>query len=525
MVASLGDKVYQSDIPPLPDNIKWITFANPPKYVKTVKIAGDNSIIGAATSNITSAGGGIISIKDITGNWNTVNAPDFPFSSIEITPKDTIAATYGIGAGSIKVYTKSPYKPKNKGMAATSINKIFYGDGTILTATEFSGLFKSVDGGKTWDDISKNLFYESIGGFLDAIINKTTGTTFTATVSGTYRLPRNDTSWQNINFAARTIDINNLGTVFFGNGANIGYSDDDGITINKTFVNNILNINNFAFRKDTVFISTDNGVYTSVPKYTNWSLDGLLGVKVSYAISVDDSWSYNECLKNIDLIAGTNSGKIYLRYNNGQYTEYAEGLNTGSNITSIALVPKVYDSNQMYGLYLANPPQTNLSSPFPTSSKYDFSTCNTWTVDVTADYKIQDIISASPNESQALLKGEQAGQYVLYGTLGTGILRRDLTTDVKNKVVNIPSEFSLKQNYPNPFNPSTIIQFDLPKELYTKLEIYNALGEKVTTLVSEKLAAGKHKYEWNAEGMPSGIYFYRLNTEKFTKTDKMLLLK
>ena len=94
-----------------------------------------------------------------------------------------------------------------------------------------------------------------------------------------------------------------------------------------------------------------------------------------------------------------------------------------------------------------------------------------------------------------------------------------------NEEKNIPKEYNLFQNYPNPFNPSTTIQFDLPNESFTKLEIFNILGRKVSTLVSEKLAAGTYKYGWKPEGMPSGIYFYRLNTEKFTKTDKMLLLK
>ena len=97
-------------------------------------------------------------------------------------------------------------------------------------------------------------------------------------------------------------------------------------------------------------------------------------------------------------------------------------------------------------------------------------------------------------------------------------------TDI-NEEKNIPHEFSLAQNYPNPFNPSTTIQFALPNESFTKLEIFNAIGEKVSTLVEEILSAGTYKYEWNAENLPSGIYFYRLIASDFVQTKKLLLMK
>jgi len=95
-----------------------------------------------------------------------------------------------------------------------------------------------------------------------------------------------------------------------------------------------------------------------------------------------------------------------------------------------------------------------------------------------------------------------------------------------NEIINIiPSSYSLSQNYPNPFNPSTTIQFSIPEQSFVKLEIYNALGEKVSTLVSEELGAGNYKYEWNAENLTSGIYFYRIETPGYSESKKMILIK
>ena len=97
--------------------------------------------------------------------------------------------------------------------------------------------------------------------------------------------------------------------------------------------------------------------------------------------------------------------------------------------------------------------------------------------------------------------------------------------------LTIPTQFALHQNYPNPFNPSTQISFDVPEgsEL-VRLNIYNILGKKVSTLLNNVLSPGKHKIEWNAkdnEGNPvaSGIYFYELSSSSFTARKKMLLIR
>lgn len=91
--------------------------------------------------------------------------------------------------------------------------------------------------------------------------------------------------------------------------------------------------------------------------------------------------------------------------------------------------------------------------------------------------------------------------------------------------VQLPFEYALDQNYPNPFNPVTTIQFSLEKAGKTTLEIYNVLGQKVATLVNGDLNAGAHRYQWNASGLSSGIYFYRLRSNEFVATKKMLLVK
>jgi hypothetical protein len=83
----------------------------------------------------------------------------------------------------------------------------------------------------------------------------------------------------------------------------------------------------------------------------------------------------------------------------------------------------------------------------------------------------------------------------------------------------------LHQNYPNPFNPMTTISFDLPKESAVQLEIFNVQGKVISTLVNGTMDQGNHNVRFNSSGLPSGVYFYRLQTQEFTDIKRMLLLK
>lgn len=91
--------------------------------------------------------------------------------------------------------------------------------------------------------------------------------------------------------------------------------------------------------------------------------------------------------------------------------------------------------------------------------------------------------------------------------------------------MGVPLIFELNQNHPNPFNPSTVISYQLSAVGNVELVIYDALGKEVTTLVNEKQEAGSYSYNFNALGLASGTYIYRLTTDQFSETKKMLLIK
>jgi hypothetical protein len=98
-------------------------------------------------------------------------------------------------------------------------------------------------------------------------------------------------------------------------------------------------------------------------------------------------------------------------------------------------------------------------------------------------------------------------------------------TNLDTEKNQIPQNIKLYQNYPNPFNPITTIEFDLPNNSDVTLNIFNVLGEKVETLVSDRLTAGSYSYHFNASNLASGIYLYRLEASEFIEIRKMVLMR
>ncbi|MCH7964315.1 MAG: T9SS type A sorting domain-containing protein [Bacteroidetes bacterium] len=91
--------------------------------------------------------------------------------------------------------------------------------------------------------------------------------------------------------------------------------------------------------------------------------------------------------------------------------------------------------------------------------------------------------------------------------------------------VTAPLEFALEQNYPNPFNPGTVIKYSIPENGFVTINVYNLLGEKVTTLVSRVQKAGRYEINFDASNLASGIYVYSLKSGSFNSVKKMLLMK
>ena len=163
----------------------------------------------------------------------------------------------------------------------------------------------------------------------------------------------------------------------------------------------------------------------------------------------------------------------------------------------------------------------------------------------------KSILKYLPNQETAAIKyiNETTGAIIIYLPFGiegiTGPYQNSAQTFLKkcmtllsgtteinipSQNINVPKEYSLEQNYPNPFNPVTTIKFDLPRQTFVSLSIYNVLGQKIRSLINEVKSAGHHQVDWNGvddkrQQVAGGIFFYQLKTDEYLGTKKMILLR
>jgi len=132
---------------------------------------------------------------------------------------------------------------------------------------------------------------------------------------------------------------------------------------------------------------------------------------------------------------------------------------------------------------------------------------------------------------EEVLTSEQGGKLISDAQIIIDFLQNGMQMNKMNYIANLgdegnlPDTYTLSQNYPNPFNPTTTINFALPENANVTLKVYDIIGRQVAELVNGEVEAGYHQVVFDATKLSSGIYFYRLTTDKFTQINKMILMK
>jgi photosystem II stability/assembly factor-like uncharacterized protein len=244
------------------------------------------------------------------------------------------------------------------------------------------------------------------------------------------------------------------------------------------------NIATVAGDSGCVARSTDGGMTWTqhIPRLTDYQFNGVSSISSSFAIIVG------------------NYGMIY-RTNDGGSTWLTKQSGTGLRLNSVQFI------NDMYGIAVGDSGVMIRSTDrgLTWSSLASGSTNN-----LTSAHFSNAYIGAVVGEKGTILRTAQT----------------DLPVSVpEDRELSIPREFALYQNYPNPFNPSTAVSYQLLANSFVTLKVFDVLGREVATLVDGLQRAGKHTVRWDASRFTSGVYFYRLATDTFVETKKMVFLK
>ncbi len=468
-------------------------------------------------------------------SWTQINDG---FDNLNKTINSLAINSFGhIYAGSVN----SIYRSTNNGNSWTAINSPNYNgfypllikpNDEIIVGAGGSRLFRSTNNGQNWMEIT--IANAQIG----AIIVNELGHLFVGNLSGIYRSVDNGNNWTQINngisvgsfIAVNDFSINSLGTLYVGLGGGFSGSTSKGVFYSTNNGDNWFALNdgqtNNAIRSLTVddddFLyagNTEGQIYRSInPSNTNSLSKTLaaLSIPVSNIQSAVSTITFSPPGKAGHKAVQQNISSIQLKLNEVLHTRTGDLTFTLEHLgISQTIVFEVgADGQNFISTILSDDntiPVANGTAPFtgyysPSNSLSVFNGLDPygdWTLTITDGYAGNDGVL----NSWSLIINLDGTTYIEEGN--------DLNLN----------SYSLYQNYPNPFNPTTSIQYQVSGISQVSLKIYDLLGREVATLVNEQKPAGTYEVTFDASGLSSGVYYYKIAAGDYSETKKMVLLR
>lgn len=513
----------------------WIqTNAGLPQAYVTSLTANSMGHIFAAPVNFEFTeeyGFGVYRSLDDGETWESVNNSDLSEAIVRSIEIDS--------AGNIFVCTKSKgifrstdngqsWVQSNSGLSNPQLQSIAFSYNIIIVGTKGTGVYISRDSGNNWQPSNTGFAYLPV---MSIAINGETGLIFVGTPeSGIFRSSDGGEHWIPVNTGLTSLSVSALGVnadgdVFAGTGGGLFRTIDNGNRWES--INTGLNATAFAFNESGhIFVIADHFFYRSEDNGDNWTSGGF-GRFGDIAVSSNGS-----------IFAASTGEGIFRSLDNGATWEFA-GLNR-YYVLSIVInragiifaaaggrlgAPDgVFRSTNNGGTWILI---LRIQAKFLALDNEDRIYAGTDILDIQVSddngdnwTPLGEIVSKSLNVFSVNSNG-----HIFAGTYD-GVFRAiESVTAIRERTQQMPETYSLYQNHPNPFNPLTTIKFTLPRSGFVTLKVYNLLGHTVETLVSEVLSPGEYEVDWNASGLASGIYLYRLQSEEFDQTKKLTLLK
>jgi photosystem II stability/assembly factor-like uncharacterized protein len=451
---------------------------------------------------------------------------------------------------------------------------------TILAGTAWSGngngVYRTTNNGINWTRTLSSLIFN---GDINSLL--TNGTNVFAGGNGIYNSTNFGQNWTQTHFNGHSIiSILASGTNIYTGISEEGgayHSTDNGQSWMRTdipydeagqvevrsFVQSGTNIIAGASTSSSgipwgIFVSTNNGFNWS-NVYNNLYVSSLTanganvfaattGVNVYRSTDYGMTWSPTPLNHSVNSL--TSSGSDIFAANNNNPAEISHSTNNGQNwiqtsspglsyIQALSVSGINLLAGSIFGLCLSTDKGNSWSSPasltahitsFAVSGNYVFAATSDSGIYLSSDngqnwrQKNEGMEIFNTKDIESIAAGTD---YLYAGTTENSVWKRSISEiiGIQNISTEIPNKFKLEQNFPNPFNPSTNIRYDLPKNGFVKLIVFDVLGREVQTLVNEKQSEGTYEVTFNASQYPSGVYFYRLITDEFSETKKMILMK
>ena len=446
----------------------------------------------------------------------------------------------------------------SKGLTFTDVFALAVSGENLFAGTGISGgpdgdVFLSTNNGTSWTSVSTGLYNKRV------LALAVSGTNLFAGIlaAGVFLSTDNGASWAKVLSTISVYALVASGTNIFAgtDGGDVFLSTNNGTSWVNTLTG--VRVRALAASGTNLFAGTWSGVFLSIDSGASWT-------------------QVNACLANVyvnalavsgdKLFAGTGvnevpGGGVFLSTNNG--TSWTQ-VNAGLTVTRV-LALAVSGENLFAGTYDSGVWRCAISDIIVPITLYSFSAVPLsqngyvmieWkTMSETNNYgfvvekdttRVLQVFAAIPGSftpgQGTTLKAHTytfVDNNVTQGKWAYRLKQIDLdgavhvfepkmvdftTTEAGNDPA-LPTVSALQQNYPNPFNPSTTIRYGLPNKSAVRLSVFNTLGQNVSTLVNGEQEAGYHEVKFDAAGLSSGVYFYRLESGAYVQTRKLLLIR
>jgi len=387
----------------------------------------------------------------------------------------------------------------NTGFNNKQVLSVFKYGSTLMAGVPYQGIYGSTNGGTSWFESNNGLPRDSkatsftvMGSyFFTGIESGKTGSAY-----GVYRSSDGGSNWtaKNNNIPAGT-GINslavNVNDVYAGTTANtVLKSTNSGDSWTQIYANDSAVIKLFT-NNNIIFVSTQVGIFASTNNGTSFNI------------------------KNAGLNTPTEHAHSFYADGNRLYigTDYSIYYSTNGGNFWIDVVNNVF----------SNPPYTVAAS-----SPYVFAGASNNAFYVSADNGSTWFTRSEGLPYNAKITSVLVDNQTVYiGLDNFGVWKRPYSEviGIHNISTSVPDKFRLEQNYPNPFNPVTKIRFEIPQQGFVSMKVYDIIGRQVATLVNENLSPGTYEVTFDGKELSSGLYFYRLTSNGFSETKRMLMIK
>ena len=505
----------------------WTSVGLKGEAVNAFAVNGSYSFAGTDTS-------GVLISTDNGANWQIISIPDMSKRVFSLAVMEN-SLYAGTDMGIYRTPSNGAYWiPSSTGLS-NQLTYALYVRGTDLYAGTMGGVFRSTNSGDNWTEVNTGMITTKVHSLISSgatlyagvwggiFQSHDTGNTWTALSRGSacfslllsdaklyagggnhvgcYDLVKGSWEWVPVGMGwirALAISGKTLFAGSEGSGAFRIINNAPGWwTITKTNLQDTM-VFALAVKDSFIFAGTEGGVFRSSNNGVTWTdvNNGLTNLSVA-ALAVNGA----------KLFAGTQGGGVYLSTNDGaSWTP----VNNGLSGLALNILSFVVSDNDLFagtwqgGVYVL---KENAVS---------------WTA-------INTGLMYSITQPSSVVHGLAIiGTHLYAGTRGAGVWQRPLS-EILTSVRGISTEssitFSLQQNFPNPFNPITVIEFSLFKPANATLKVFNLRGEQVAILLDKHLSPGTHKVNWNAGGLTSGVYLYRLEAEHFVQSKKLILMR